>query len=250
LNLPPTIAVEADGAFRSALIQGAVGLVQPPSAAQVDAFWRLSVWLLDWNQRMNLTAVREPRDIAVKHILDSMTCLQAYAIPHGGRVLDIGTGAGFPGLVLKVMRPDLRLVLMDSTQKKLAFVDYVVREMGWTDVEVVSGRAEHLAHDSAYREAFDVVVARAVAAMRILAEFCLPYAAVGGAVLAMKGPQLTDELRLADGAISKLGGHVVQTTPFRLPFDGGDRAIAVITKERPTPAAYPRIYRDIKRSPL
>jgi 16S rRNA (guanine527-N7)-methyltransferase len=236
--------------FRATLTEGARALGFALTAEQVTAFERLAEGLMDWNTRMNLTAVRAPGDIAVKHVLDSMTCLSAVPFPEGARVLDVGTGAGFPGLALKVLRPDISVAFLDSTRKKLDFVAHATAEMGWTDTAILCGRAEELAHDPAHRETYDIVTARAVAALRILTEFCLPFVRVGGAFLAMKGPAVSEELGTAAAAIARLGGRAESAVPFTLPFDGGERAILPVRKISPSPTDLPRIFRDIKRKPL
>jgi 16S rRNA (guanine(527)-N(7))-methyltransferase RsmG len=236
--------------FQAVLAEGAALLGFRLTDEQKAAFGVIVERLTEWNGRMNLTAVRAPGDIAVKHILDSMTCLAATPFPDGARLLDVGTGAGFPALALKVMRPDLRLAVLDSTRKKLDFVQSIADEMGWTDTRVLCGRAEELAHLPEEREAYDVVTARAVAALRLLAEFCLPFTRIGGVFLAMKGPAVAAELEPARSAIERLGGRAEDAVSFTLPFEGGARAILPIRKVAPTPPAYPRIFREIKRSPL
>lgn len=236
--------------LKAALTEGAGALGLAVSEAQVSDFARIAAWLTEWNQRMNLTAVRQPEDIAVKHILDSMTCLACVPFPEGARTLDVGTGAGFPGIALKVMRPDLRVDFLDSTRKKVDFVEFVSGAMGWHDTRVLYGRAEELGHDPDHREAYDVVTARAVAALRILVEFTLPFVRVGGVFLAMKGPGVVEELAQARAAIARLGGRAEEPLHLCLPFDGGERAILPIRKAAPTPRDLPRIYREIKRKAL
>jgi len=246
----PVLNTDSEGAFRAIVREGAGLLGLQLSEGQALDFERLAGWLLDWNTRMNLTAVREPNDVAVKHVLDSLTCLVAHPFPHGARVIDVGTGAGFPGLALKIARPDLEISLLDSTRKKLTFVEFVIEQMRWRDVRAVFGRAEEIGHEAEHREAYDVVVARAVAAMRILGEFCLPLARVGGAFLAMKGPSMEEEMRPALPALERLGGRPGPPAGFTLPFGGGERAVVPVEKVAPTPARYPRLYREIKRAPL
>lgn len=236
--------------FDAALREGASQFGFSLDERQVGDLTLLTDQLLDWNQRMNLTAVREPCDIAIKHIVDSMTCLLVIPFPQGASVIDVGTGAGFPGLVLSVLRRDLLVTLLDSTRKKLSFVEHVAGKLGLPYASVVFGRAEDVARSREHRERYDVVVARAVAPMRILAELCLPFTRVGGHFLAMKGPSLLDEMGNAERTISTLGGESCRPVPFTLPLGGGDRAIVPIYKARATPNDYPRLFRDIRRQPI
>jgi 16S rRNA (guanine527-N7)-methyltransferase len=236
--------------FDTALVEGANELGFSLSQDQHSEFACLLDYLLDWNSRMNLTAVRDPAGIAIKHILDSLTCLSAISFPEGARVLDVGTGAGFPGLALKIVRPDLSVTLLDSTRKKLAFIDHAIGCLDLNDAHSLFGRAEELAREAPHREAYSIVVARAVAPMRILAELCLPFTSLGGTFIAMKGPNVAGETRLAESTISILGGALRAPIHFDLPFDGGERAIIPIDKIRPTPAGFPRLYRDIRRQPV
>ncbi|HOC31675.1 MAG: 16S rRNA (guanine(527)-N(7))-methyltransferase RsmG [Armatimonadetes bacterium] len=236
--------------FERIVAEGAESLgVALSSQAVLDIRW-LSERLVEWNTRMNLTAVVSPEGIAVKHVLDSLSCLGACRFPQGASFIDVGAGAGFPGLVLKAARPDIRLTLLDSTKKKLAYAADVAEGLGWADMELLAARAEEAGRDPAWRERYDIVAARAVAAMRILSEFCLPFAKPGGVFLAMKGPDVCVEMSHASSAIGVLGGDVAEHRRYSLPYDGGERSIIVIRKSRPTPAQYPRLFRDIKRKPI
>lgn len=236
--------------FRETIAIGARSLGIDSNEAGLDAFERLAALVENWNRRMNLTAVRNPLDFAIKHVIDSLTCLTVTPFPEGAAILDIGTGAGFPGLVLKIARPDLDMTLLDSTRKKLAFVDAAIEAFGWTDARTLAARAEDAGRDPNHRERYDIVTARAVAPMRLLSEFALPLVRVGGFFLAMKGPNVVEELPNALSAITALGGECLPLAPFTLPFGGGSRAIVPVRKVRPTPSGLPRIFRDIKRKPL
>lgn len=201
------------------------------------------------NEVMNLTAITDKEGVACRHFLDSaillkLPCLQQQNL----RVIDVGTGAGFPGLVLRILRPDLQLVLCDALQKRVGFLQELCEKLGIFDVRLVHGRAEELARLSDFREQFDCAVSRAVAALPMLCELTLPFVKVGGASLCMKGPDPEQEVREAGHAITALGGGTPVVTRFDLP--DGTRSAVVIAKSAPTPAAYPRPFAQIKKKPL
>lgn len=192
-----------------------------------------------WNARSNLTAITGLEAVQVKHFLDSLTCLQAMPAQTGLAVIDVGSGAGFPGLPLKIVRPDMRLTLLESVGKKADFLRHLTARLGLADVAVILGRAEDHAQNAAYRETYDVVVARAVAELRVLAELTLPLCRVGGLVIAQKRAAIDDEIASAAQAIAILGGALRTTIPIALP--GVDpRQLIVLDKLSPTPARYPR----------
>lgn len=211
-------------------------------------FVRYRDMLLEWNEVMNLTTITEPRDIDNKHFLDSLTLLKAANIPHGSKIIDIGTGAGFPGLPLKIARPDLALSLLDSLNKRIEFLGEISYLLGQEN-DLYHARAEEAAHLPEHREQYDLATARAVAALPILCEYCLPYVKPGGLFLAMKGPSITEELESAETALEILGGKVVNIYNLELP-DGDERNIIVIEKTAATPAKYPRKYARMTKSPL
>ena len=218
-------------------------VVTAEQAAALEQYARL---LQEWNERMNLTAITDDEGILVKHFLDSALALRL-ARPTGS-VIDVGTGAGFPGVVWKLLCPDLRLTLLDSLQKRLTFLETVCAALG-IEAALVHARAEDGGRDPALRERFDCATARAVAGMNVLSEYCLPFVKTGGVFAALKGPQMEEELPLARKAISVLGGKVERVETYALP--GGDRrALALVRKSRPTPKAYPRQGGKIKKSPL
>jgi len=210
---------------------------------QLDAYAAL---LVDYNQKVNLTAITDPEGIEDKHFVDSL--LFASQPEVAGRMVDVGAGAGFPGIVTKIYKPDLELTLMEPTGKRVEFLKYVCAELGLTGVEFAKERAEEAARKQ-WRETADVVSARAVAALQILAEYCLPLTRVGGVFIAMKGAGAEQELASAKGAIAKLGGSYRETRSFQLP--GGDaRSLVVCEKISQTPTAYPRNGGKIAKSPL
>ena len=210
-------------------------------------FKKYAEMLVETNKKFNLTAITEPDDIYIKHFADSISC-QEFINP-GSRVIDVGTGAGFPGVVLKIARPDIKLTLLDSLNKRLTFLDTVLNDIG-LDSELVHSRAEEGGKNKLYREKFDIAVSRAVARLNVLCEYCLPYVKVGGLFVAMKGPNADEELDGAENALKLLGGKVEKVHKFNLPCDEGERTIIVIKKVKPTPKQYPRISGKIKSQPL
>ena len=216
-----------------------------------DAFGRLDRFaerLLETNRQFNLTAVTDPAGVTVKHFADSLVLFGLYDFPHAARVLDVGTGAGFPGLALKLFRPDLQLTFLDGTRKKLDFVAGVLASEGLAG-ETVHLRAEEAGKQPKYREAFDLVTARAVADMAKLAEFALPFVRGGGAFLAMKSEAAEDEVRRAQRAVSLLGGRVERDAVYRLTPDV-PRRLTVVRKISQTPTKYPRASAQIAKKPL
>jgi 16S rRNA (guanine527-N7)-methyltransferase len=196
--------------------------------------------LMDWNTRFNLTAIRDPEEVHIKHFLDSLTCLLAMRDAPVGRLVDIGTGAGFPGIPLKIMLPRVQLTLVESVGKKAEFCRHVVNILDLQGVEVIQQRAETIGQDPAHREHYDWAVARAVAILPVLAEYLLPLVRVGGSMLAMKGESGPAEAHSADHAIKLLGGHLRQLLPVTLPGVAEERYLVVIDKVAATPATYPR----------
>ena len=200
--------------------------------------------LVEWNEKMNLTAITDEHGVAVKHFADSLTLYNFVDVKKNASIIDVGTGAGFPGVVLKIARPDIKLTLLDSLNKRLTFLDTVLNNTG-LDSELVHSRAEE-----GGREKFDIAVSRAVARLNVLCEYCLPYVKVGGLFVAMKGPNADEELDGAENALKLLGGKVEKVHKFNLPCDEGERTIIVIKKVKPTPKQYPRISGKIKSQPL
>ena len=200
--------------------------------------------LVEWNEKMNLTAITDEHGVAVKHFADSLTLYNFVDVKKNASIIDVGTGAGFPGVVLKIARPDIKLTLLDSLNKRLTFLDTVLNNTG-LDSELVHSRAEE-----GGRKKLDIAVSRAVARLNVLCEYCLPYVKVGGLFVAMKGPNADEELDGAENALKLLGGKVEKVHKFNLPCDEGERTIIVIKKVKPTPKQYPRISGKIKSQPL
>lgn len=217
---------------------------------QLSAFSRYYQLLVEWNEKMNLTAITEPQEVAVKHMIDSLSCYDAAFFAHNAKVVDVGTGAGFPGIPLKIYRPDLQLTLVDSLNKRLTFLQCVITELGLTDVVAVHARAEEGARKKELRDKFDVALSRAVARLNVLSELCLPFVAPGGCFIALKGAQYEEEANEARQAISLLGGKLIKTQPVKLPGLDDKRAVLYIRKERPTPGTYPRKPGTPEKKPL
>lgn len=214
------------------------------SDQQLDQFAAYGGLLQQWNQRFNLTAVDDDEGIAVRHFYDSL--LVAKAFPGEGRLADIGSGAGFPGIPLAILEPRRAVALVEPTQKKCRFLQAVVEELNLSNVAILPRRAEELKE---YRESFDTVVARALAELNILAELCLPLTSTGGRFIAMKGPKGREELADAAEALRRLGGSPEAEASFTLP-DGSVRLLLSIRKTGPTPGRYPRRWAEIKNRPL
>lgn len=207
---------------------------------QLQQFGRYQALLIEWNQRLNLTRIIEPYDIVIRHFLDSLTCATVMGKMEEHRVIDVGTGAGFPGLPLKILYPEIELTLVDSVTKKTTFLAAVVEALDLKAVTISDGRAEEIGQDANHREQYDWVVARSVAEMRILAEYLLPLCRVGGHLLAQKGENAPAEIKSAYQAIRILGGGQVQMHEVRLPDHELIHHLVVVPKERPTPKKYPR----------
>lgn len=196
--------------------------------------------LLEWNQKMNLTAITEFEDVMKKHFIDSASLIKAYDISKAVSVIDVGTGAGFPGLVLKIIFPDSHVILLDSLNKRIQFLNAVIGALRLKNVEAVHGRAEDYARQGKWREHFDLCVSRAVANLSTLSEYCLPFVKQNGYFIAYKSEKSSDEMEQAGKAISLLGGRLEKKVDFMLPDSDISRVLYVIQKDRKTPVRYPR----------
>ncbi|MGI6192654.1 MAG: 16S rRNA (guanine(527)-N(7))-methyltransferase RsmG [Christensenellales bacterium] len=216
-----------------------------PTSEQAEQFKTYHALLTEWNERVNLTAVTDDEGVAQKHFADSLLALPYFK--GGERVLDLGTGAGFPGVPLLIARPEISLTLMDSVQKKLDFLAELLPKLGLS-AAIVHSRAEDAAKKTAFRDGFDAVTSRAVAPMNVLIELTLPFVKPKGAALCFKGPALGEELAIAQKALSELNGKVAEVKAFTLPW--GDRRLAVVQKTAPTPKKYPRQAGKANKQPL
>lgn len=213
----------------------------------IDSLDKFAYMLTEKNKVMNLTAITDADGIAVKHFADSLSLLKAADIKSGAKVLDLGTGAGFPGIPLLIAKPDISLTLIDSTAKKLGFVAESIDALG-LQAEVFHTRAEEAGKNKNYREKYDFVVSRAVAALNVLCEYCLPFVKVGGKFLAMKSALAEEELKNASNALNILGGRVADKFSFNL--TDGERTVIIIEKVKETPAKYPRVSAQIAKKAL
>jgi 16S rRNA (guanine527-N7)-methyltransferase len=210
------------------------------SGRQVTAFLTYEKELLEWNQKFNLTAIRDVESIRTKHFLDSLSCVLAWKAAPPGQLIDVGTGAGFPGVPLKILYPNLNLTLVESVGKKAMFCQHIVRVLGLEQVEVIQARAEDLGQDAGHREKYDWAIARAVANLNVLGEYLIPLVKLGGMVLAQKGESGPSEAQSAEEAMKLLGGKLKQLIPVNLPGVADDRYLVVVEKVAATPPRYPR----------
>ena len=203
--------------------------------------------LLEWNSKMNLTAITEDTEIITKHFIDSLT-IEKY-IPDSARVIDVGTGAGFPGIPLKIVRNDIEVVLLDSLNKRVQFLNEIIRVCGLDNITAIHGRAEDLGRQSDFREKFDIATARAVANLATLSEFCTPFIKIGGTFICMKA-DAEDEIKNAENAIKKLNMKLEKKEKFKLVDTNADRTIIIYKKEKTTPKQYPRKAGTPSKTPI
>ncbi len=225
------------------LNSGATKIGLQLSPRQLEQFYIYYQELLDWNRRLNLTAITDYEEVQIKHFLDSLTVTLAWQQPISSmdfRLIDVGSGAGLPGIALKILWPGIRLVLLDSTAKKAVFLHHLKQKLGLDDVEIVVGRAEEIAHEPQYREKFDVVLSRAVASLPTLVELTLPFCTIGGSFIAQKKGAIDPEISQAAKAISLLGGNLREVRRVDLEEFTDERWLVVIDKVSPTPQQYPR----------
>ena len=214
--------------------------LSPRQLEQFDIYYQE---LVDWNQRINLTAITDYEEVQIKHFLDSLAVTLAWQQPIDNadfRLIDVGTGAGIPGIPLKILSPDIRLVLLDATAKKATFLHHLKDKLGLDNVEIVVGRAEDVAHKIQYREGFDLVLSRAVAPLPTLVELTLPFCTIGGSFIAQKKGATDLEISSARQAINLLGGNLREVKRIDLEEFTGERQLVIIDKVLPTPSKYPR----------
>ncbi|NCB63083.1 MAG: 16S rRNA (guanine(527)-N(7))-methyltransferase RsmG [Clostridia bacterium] len=231
------------------LNEGLAALGLTPAADAAEKMTRYASLLLEQNKVMNLTRITEPTEVAQLHFLDSAALLGCSDFK-GKNLIDVGTGAGFPGMALRILEPTLSLTLLDSLDKRLNWLGTVCDELGLDHVNRVHARAEEQGLVSGFRDSFDLATARAVAELRLLVELCLPYVKVGGKFLAMKAADCDGELSAAANAIQLLGGKLLPTYTYRIPGADVERRVIMVEKVAPTPKGYPRRWAKIQKTPL
>lgn len=204
----------------------------------LNKFWVYMTNLLEWNEKINLTAITDEDDMILKHFIDSLTILEY--IPEKSNVIDVGTGAGFPGIPLKIVREDINMTLMDSLNKRITFLNEIINKLGLKKINAIHSRAEELAKIPEHREKYDIAVSRAVANLSTLSEYMLPFVKVGGKCICMKGSNIEEELKTAKNAIKELGGEIEKVINFKLADSDNERNIIIIKKVRNTKSKYPR----------
>ena len=235
---------------RKLLLEGSQLLGIQINNEQADTFLKYMETLLEWNKRINITSITDTKQFIIKHFLDSLSCIMSFNFSNREKVIDVGTGGGFPGIPIKIMMPETKLTLLDSTRKRIIFLEALIEELKLHDVLLIHGRAEDYGKESLYREQYDVAVSRAVAPLKILYEYCLPFVKEGGIFIAQKSADVETELREGERALKILGGQVEQKIDIELPFGGGGRSIIIVRKINKTPNKYPRRVGIPQKRPL
>lgn len=235
---------------KSLLLESAQALGIALSEAQTDQFMQYLSLLLEWNEKMNLTAITDPVEVVQKHFIDCISVLPHLDLQGGETMIDVGTGAGFPGVPLKIANPALQVTLLDALQKRLTFLDTLTQSLELSDVILVHSRAEDGGQNPDLREQFDLCVSRAVANLAVLLEYCLPFVKVGGKLAALKGPDAAQEIEQAQNALQILGGKVTAVIPITIPQTDLQHQLVLVEKIAPTPQRYPRKAGKISKKPL
>ncbi|MDI3533962.1 MAG: rRNA (guanine527-N7)-methyltransferase [Thermosediminibacterales bacterium] len=222
------------------MVESGLNLGIEINSRDIEKFLKYKRILKQYNKKVNITAITNDIEIIIKHFIDSLSCFLIEDFFDRCSVIDVGSGGGFPGIPIKIIKPSLRLTCLDSSLKRVEFLKKVVEELNLDDVNVIHGRAEEVAHEKLYREMYDKVVARAVAHLRILVEYCIPFLKTGGSFICLKGPGAYKEMEESDRAIRLLGGIIDKKKEFQLPYLNEKRVLIVIKKIKECPEKYPR----------
>ena len=244
------VAIATEQEFTTDLKAQMTAFGLPCTDEQAHDFYYYYVQLIETNKSLNLTAITDMHEVVVKHIVDSLSCYDAQYIADGATILDVGTGAGFPGIPLAIYNRTLKITLFDSLQKRLKFLQTIIDELKLENVVTLHGRAEDMSHTDAHRESYDIVTSRAVARLPILLEWTLPYVKQNGYFISLKGAAYEEEIQESPKALDILGGTVKEVRPISLPTIDDKRAVLYIQKTKATPNEYPRKPKDIKEKPL
>ncbi|MBS4534954.1 16S rRNA (guanine(527)-N(7))-methyltransferase RsmG [Clostridium sp. D2Q-14] len=232
------------------LIKGLSKLDINLKSQSIDDFIAYKELLKEWNEKINITAIKEDSEIDIKHFLDSLTILKTGYVKDGLKIIDIGTGGGFPGIPIKIANKSTEVVLLDSLNKRIKFLHEVINEIGLNNIKAIHGRAEDYGKNEEYREQFDLAVSRAVAPLNVLLEYCIPFVKVGGYFIAMKGTQLNNEVEESEKSLKIMGGIIENRFDIKLPFSDIVHKLLVIKKIFKTPTKYPRKAGKPKQKPL
>ena len=224
--------------FKRKLMEKAKAINIEMNNEQAEKFYKYMKLLIEWNEKINLTAITEENEIILKHFIDSLTVLKY--INQTDRIIDVGTGAGFPGIPIAIMMPNTKITLLDSLNKRINFLNDVIKELDLKNIETIHSRSEDCGKDISKRENYDIAIARAVANLTTLSEYLLPFVKIGGKMICMKGSEVEEELKNADFAIKELGGEITLKDEFCLPESDIKRNIIVAKKVQYTPKKYPR----------
>lgn len=232
------------------LIEGSSKLSIELDADGFESFKTYKSLLKEWNEKINITTITDDIEIDIKHFLDSLTPIKTKLFENSKKIIDVGTGGGFPGIPLKIYNQDLNITLLDSLNKRILFLNEVIHRLNLKGINAIHGRAEELSRRKEYREQYDICISRAVASLDTLSEYCLPFVKVGGYFISMKGPDVEEELKLSKSAINTLGGKVSKTEKVKIPLSDIEHTLVIIEKIQQTSTKYPRGGGKPRKKPL
>lgn len=232
------------------LIQGSKELNINLDEEALESFRTYKKLLQEWNEKIDITTITEDKEVDIKHFLDSLTAITTDLFEGKKRIIDVGTGGGFPGLPLKIYNNNLEVSLLDSLNKRIKYLNEVIGELKLDNIEAIHGRAEELSRTKEYREQYDICISRAVASLDTLSEYCMPFVKQGGYFISMKGPEIEEELKESNNAITTLGGKVLKVEKIRIPLSDIEHSLIIIEKIKQTPTKYPRGGGKPRKKPL